>query len=123
MGSRQGGTFQTLCILALQSMCIFIRKYVLGACYVRGTVLDAKNKAMNDDININNKNHHLDGAYMALCTVLSVLRVTSFDHPNSPVRSSYPHFTDVETEAQRETRDTGFLYKGNFSPVKKKEQS
>lgn len=84
LGSRQGGTFQTLCILALRSMCIFIRKYVLGACYVRGAVLDAKKKAMNDDININNRNHHLDGAYMALCTVLSVLHVTSFDHPNSP---------------------------------------
>lgn len=84
MGSRQGGTFQALCILALRSMCIFIRKYVLGACCVRGAVLDAKDKAMNDDININNRNHLLDGAYMALCTVLSVLHVTSFDHPNSP---------------------------------------
>ena len=44
------------------------------------------------------------------------------------MRSSHPHFTDVETEAQGETRDTGLLYKGdrqqmgNFSVVKKAEQ-
>lgn len=45
------------------------------------------------------------------------------------MRSSYPHFTDVETEAQGETRDPSFLDKGdrqqmgNFSVVKKVEQS
>ena len=60
--------------------------------------------------------------------MLSVLCVTSFAHPNSPVRSSHPHSTDVETEAQGETRDTGLLDEGdrqqmgNFSVLKKAEQ-
>lgn len=101
LGSRQGETCQTPCILAHPSMCIFIQKYVLGACSVQGAVLGAENKAMNGGININNKNDLLDGAKVAaMISSECFISVTSFDHPNSPVRSSYPHCTDKETEAQ-----------------------
>lgn len=49
-------------------MCIFIQKYVLGSALKEVAILQAEKKAMNDDINMNNKPF--------ANTVLSVLRVT-----------------------------------------------
>lgn len=71
MGSRQGvGIFQTPCILAHPSICIFIQKYVLGAHCIQGAVLDAENKAMDDCININNKPHYIYGSCYGTVTAL-----------------------------------------------------
>lgn len=115
--ARQGGTFQILCVKALGSMCIFIQKYVLGSLLCMRCNSQAEKKAMNDDINIDNKKP-------SLCTVLSVLLLPPLIIPIVIARSSYPILQMWKLRHKGET-EPGFLDKGNrqqmgnFTVVKK----